>query len=160
MSTFDEFFLEHEQRLIRLAWLLSLDREDAVDLAQETLTRAWRDWDTIASGVDANPAAWTNRVLVNLSSNRHRRRATRRRWKHLFDRPQVAESPTTHRDLHRALAQLPQRQRQAIVLRYWHDLDLAGCADVMGVSVGSVKTHLSRAHSSLRADPHQLLEES
>lgn len=149
MTDFDGFYAQHQQRLIRLCWLLTLDRDASIDLAQESMTRAWREWEKISSD-GSNPVAWTNRVAANLSSNYRRRHGTRRRWQHLFNRPEVAAPVTEHVDLAKSLAKLSSRQRQAIVLRYWEDLDLAGCADVMGVSVGSVKTHLSRAHDALR----------
>jgi RNA polymerase sigma factor (sigma-70 family) len=67
--------------------------------------------------------------------------------------------PTEHHDLSQALGRLTDRQREAVVLRYWDDLDLAGCADAIGVSVGSVKTHLSRAHETLRNTTELTLEE-
>lgn len=158
VSDFDDFYATHQQRLIRLCWLLTLDRDDAVELAQEAMTRAWKNWDSISSP-GSNPMAWTNKVAVNLSSNQRRSLGTRRRWRHLFVVPDTA-APTEHGDLERALRKLPDRQRQAIVLRYWNDLDLAGCADAMDVSVGSVKTHLSRAHATLRNANELILEES
>lgn len=162
VSDFDDFYNAHKLRLIRLGWLLSLDRDDAVELAQEAMTRAWQNWDEISSS-GSNPAAWTNRVLVNLSSNDRRRHGTQRRWRHLFSVDDAATQLTTpvaeHHDLSLALRRLTHRQREAVVLRYWDDLDLAGCAEVMGVSVGSVKTHLSRAHDVLRTATELTLEE-
>jgi len=159
MTDFDGFYAENQQRLIRLCWLLTLDREASIDLAQEAMTRAWRAWDKISVD-DSNPVAWTNRVAVNLSSNYRRRHGTRKRWQHLFNRPQVEAPVTEHVDLSKSLANLSSRQRQAVVLRYWEDLDLAGCADVMGVSVGSVKTHLSRAHEALRLADELTMEDA
>ena len=149
MSDFDGFYAQHQQRLIRLCWLLTLDDEDAVEVAQEAMTRAWRNWESI-SGVGSNPAAWTNRVAVNLSSNRRRSHGTRKRWRHLFEQREPVAPATEYVDLHRALAGLSRRQREVVVLHYWEDLDLAGCAELMGISVGSAKTHLSRARSTLR----------
>ena len=158
VNDFDAFYEEHQQRLIRLCWLLSVDRDDAVEIAQEALTRAWQNWESISS-VGSDPVAWTNRVAVNLSSNYRRQHATRRRWKHLFASPEPSQPKAENDDLARALRRLSVRQRQAIVLRYWHDLDLQGCAEAMDVSVGSVKTHLSRAHSTLRLAGELSLEE-
>lgn len=158
MSDFDEFYASNQQRLIRLCWLLSLDKDEAVELAQEAMTRAWQNWDTISAS-DSSPTAWLNKVAVNLSSNHRRRHGTRRRWQHLFNRPEALQPPANHGDLERALQGLSDRQRQAIVLRYWGDLDLAACADVMGISVGSAKTHLSRAHAALRQSHDLTMEE-
>ena len=59
--------------------------------------------------------------------------------------------PTRNMDLVSALRSLPDRQREAVVLRYWGDLSVDQCAAVMGVSIGSVNQHLSRARSALRS---------
>lgn len=159
MRSFDDFFASHQQRLIRLCWLLTLDRDRSRELAQEAMTRAWTHWESIGDS-DSDPVAWTNRVAVNLSSNERRRLGTRTRWRHLVSVPDSLPPPTEHADLAQALRRLPERQRQAVVLRYWGDLDLAGCAEAMEISVGSVKTHLSRALTSLAASTHLVLEDS
>lgn len=156
VSNFDDFYRTQQQRLIRLCWLLTLDRDDSVEVAQEAMTRAWQNWESISTP-GSDPIAWTNRVAVNLSSNRRRRLGTKRRWRHLFAVPDVA-APAEFADLERALHQLSDRQRQVVVLRYWGDLDMAGCADAMGISTGSAKTHLSRAHTALRAANELTLE--
>jgi len=53
--------------------------------------------------------------------------------------------------IEKALRQLPERQRQAFILRYWEEMDVAEAAAVMGCSQGSVKTHCSRATHALAA---------
>ncbi|MCP3936372.1 MAG: sigma-70 family RNA polymerase sigma factor [Actinomycetia bacterium] len=159
VSDFDAFYESERTRLIRLCWLLTLDREVAAELAQETMARAWRDWESIETSIE-NPAGWLTRVAVNLCSNQRRGWGTARRWRHLIATPDRSPAPTEFSDLHRALDSLPARQRQAVVLRYWDDLDVAGCALVMGVSEGSVKQHLSRAREALRKSNHLVEEES
>ncbi|MEM8706295.1 MAG: sigma-70 family RNA polymerase sigma factor [Actinomycetota bacterium] len=151
MTDFEATVREHEGRLHRLTWLLTLSREDAADITQETFARAWRDRESLATHPD--PAAWLRRVAVNLCWDRSRHRTVRRRRD-----PLLATDPTTRLDaadldLHRAVAALSPRQRQVIVLRYWADLDLRACADEMGVSVGSAKQHLARAHAALAIAP-------
>ena len=149
---FDELFADQQERLLRLCWLLTLDEQVAAEVAQETLARAWRDWPELNSpGFDAN--AWLRRVAVNLCWDRSRRRAARKRRAHLVVSPRVSADALADVDLHRAIARLSDRQRQVVVLRYWDDLDLAGCADAMSVSVGSVKQHLARAHAGLARAP-------
>jgi RNA polymerase sigma-70 factor, ECF subfamily len=61
------------------------------------------------------------------------------------------ERSQTMRIIEKALEKLPARQREAFVLRYWEDMDVAETAAMMGCSQGSVKTHCSRAVHSLAA---------
>ena len=157
VSGFDELVNEHGEWLARLCWLLTLDHDDAADVAQETLTRAWRDRDALI--LHPEPAAWLRRVALNLCFDRSRRRSARRRRGHLVAVDEHQAPAPVELDLHRAIARLSPRQRQAVVLRYWHDLDVAACADAMGVSTGSVKQHLSRAQTALADAPELAREE-
>ena len=156
VTEFEEFVREHERWLARLCWLLTLDITDADDAVQETFGRWWRDRHRLES--HPNQRAWLRRVAVNICRDRARRRTTRDRHAHLLNPPsEVAEAPL-EADLHRAIAALPLRQRQVIVLRYWSDLDLRSCADAMNVSLGSAKKHLARAHAALAGSPHLAIE--
>lgn len=155
---FNEFFRTESDRLLRLCWLLTLEREAAADLAQDVMQRAWERWDQLGQP-GQHPQAWARTVAVNLSNSRWRR------MKRLTERlPRLVDSRQPVRlsdpDLAAALATLPPRQRQAIALRYWADLPLRDCADAMGVSLGSMKQHLARAHDRLarELDPSTLEE--
>ena len=88
VTGFEATVREHEGRLHRLTWLLTLSREDAADITQETFARAWRERETLATHPD--PAAWLRRVAVNLCWDRSRRRNVRRRRD-----PLLATDPTT-----------------------------------------------------------------
>lgn len=147
---FTAFFEESSPGLLRLCYLATLDAEVAADSAQEALARAWRDWDRI-SVAGSDPGAWTRTVALNLCRDRGRRVRVARAHRPDAPAPRLDDLPDV--DLRRALTGLAVRQREAVVLRYWVDLDLAGVAAVMGVSVGSVKQHLARAHRHLA---HQL----
>jgi RNA polymerase sigma factor (sigma-70 family) len=148
---FDTFFDRTAPGLIRLCFLVTLDREAAADAAQEALTRAWRDWDRVgADGSD--PGAWTRTVALNLCRNRWRRLARRSR---LAAQAYVVEARADDLpdvDLHRALGRLAARQRAAVILHYWEDLSVEACAAAMGVSPGSVKQHLARARRRLAVE--------
>jgi RNA polymerase sigma-70 factor (ECF subfamily) len=86
-------------------------------------------------------------VALNLCRNRWRR-VRRQRLDPVV--PDVVEVLTpSDQDLVGALRALAKRQREAVVLYYWVDLDVAACAAAMGVSTGSVKQHLSRARANL-----------
>ena len=151
VTGFEATVREHEGRLHRLTWLLTLSREDAADITQETFARAWRERETLATHPD--PAAWLRRVAVNLCWDRSRRRNVRRRRDPLLATDPTTVLDETDLDLHRAIASLSDRQRQIVVLRYWEDLDLRSCADEMGISLGSAKKHLARAHAALALSP-------
>jgi DNA-directed RNA polymerase specialized sigma24 family protein len=148
MMDFDDFFRCEQDALLRYCWLLTLEREEASDIAQETMARAWSSWPQI-SAAGSNPAAWTRTVAGNLA---------RSRWRRLRlaairgggDRSTAAPAvPLADPSLAGALARLSPRQRQVVVLRYWADLRLADCATEMGVTVGAAKQHLARAHDRL-----------
>lgn len=149
---FSDFYEAQAEDLLKFCWMLTLDSDEAADLAQEAMEQAYRRWDSL-SGPDHNPAGWIRTVAVNASRSRHRRL---RRLVSLLPRLAsgtneslaVASDP----DLADALQRLAVRQRQVIALRYWADLPLAECASEMGISLGSVKQHLARAHRNLAAE--------
>lgn len=167
--TFETFVEGRSTALLRTAYLLTGDRGHAEDLLQTALLRTARHW----SRARDSPEAYARRVLVNLSRDRVR-------W--LFRRPREAPMPpdpdsvvaavdagheqvAERRVVATALAKLPIRQRQVIVLRFFEDLSVEQTAEVLGFSTGTVKSHTSRALARLRellADHHQphLLEVS
>lgn len=148
-------FAEHFERtgpaLVRLCYLATLDREAAADAAQEALARAWRAWDRI-SRPGSDPAAWTRTVALNLCRNRWRDVARRARLTHRAWTVATLPDDLPDVDLRRALRRLPVRQREAVVLHYWADLDVGACAAAMGVTSGAVKQHLSRARARLASE--------
>jgi RNA polymerase sigma-70 factor, ECF subfamily len=148
-------FAEHFERtgpaLVRLCYLATLDREAAADAAQEALARAWRDWDRV-SAPGSDPAAWTRTVALNLCRSRWRTLARQARLGPRAWTVTTRPDDLPDLDLREALARLPQRQREAVVLHYWADLDIAACAAAMGVTSGSVKRHLARAREHLASE--------
>jgi RNA polymerase sigma-70 factor (ECF subfamily) len=156
---FSDFFRSEADQLLRFCWILTLDGDEAADLAQDVMARAYERWDVLEQP-DQNPAGWVRTVAVNLSRSRWRRV---KRLRSLL--PGLADSPhasvvASDPDLAGALATLAMRQREVIALRYWVDLPLAECAAAMDISLGSVKQHLARAHRNLAAtiDPAVLQE--
>ena len=147
-ETFDDAFASLFSAAYRVAYRLLGDREDAADVAQEALARASLRWSKVsADGRDATP--WVVRVAANLALDRWRRRKVAAR--HAI--PDLGGSPGSmpeRVDLHRALAGLPRRQRQVVVLRYVADLPETDVAAALGCSVGTVKTHASRGLAALR----------
>jgi RNA polymerase sigma-70 factor (sigma-E family) len=147
---FDEFVDGELPRLLGYARALTGSEHDAWDLTQDALVRASRRWRRIRR--DGNPGAYVRVTIARLNIDRHRRT---RREVLVADVPDGAAARTAPYDgldawLQEGLLALTPRQRTAVVLRYVDDLDLAGIADVMKCSTGTVKSHLSRGLDRLR----------
>ncbi len=146
---FDEFVDGELPRLLGYARALSGSDHDAWDLTQEALIRASRRWRRIRR--DGNPGAYARVTIARLNIDRHRRT---RREVLVPDVPDTAARPAPYDGLDTwvrdGLLALTPRQRTAVVLRYVDDLDLAGIANVMKCSTGTVKSHLSRGLARLR----------
>lgn len=148
-------FVEVEREWLgRLAVLLVHDRQAAEDLVQDTLLKVYLAWPRI----DRPTAfAYARRTMVNLSTDRWRRRRHEPVVGHEADREpstsaQGAYAGVEARDeVVRQLAQLSTRERTMVVLRYYADMSEAEVAREMGVSTGTVKSTCSRALSRLRA---------
>ena len=118
-------------------------------MVAEAFARAWAAWPKVSR--HPAPAAWVVRTALNIRVSWWRRR---RREVALdgHDRAQPAdEGLGVDAAVLTALRQLPQRQREVIVLRIWLDLDTNTVADVLGISARTVAVHLFRATTTLRA---------
>lgn len=167
----DDFLRGIERRALRIAELSTGHREDALDIVQDSMLAFVRHYGARA---DTEWLPLFHRVLDNRILDHHRRNQVRQRWTGFVDRllgrdgeerDALAEIPDptgrepwkqladeqTAADLERALRQLPNRQRQAFLLRVWEGLDVADTAHAMSCSEGSVKTHLFRAMNTLRS---------
>jgi len=103
--------------------------------------------------IDGDPEPYVRRVLVNTYASWWRRRWNGEKPTEVL--PEVGHDPheahADRQDLWTALGRLPRRQRAAVVLRYYEDLSEAETAEVLGCSVGTVKSQTSRAVATLRA---------
>ncbi len=149
---FDEFAAEHTAGLIKLAFMVSGDRDRAEDAAQEALVRAYQRW----SRLD-NPLAYARRVVVNATRDEWRRLQRASRADDavgrlaLLEEVEDLETSVLQRDaLMAAVAELPHRQRAVIALRYLTDLSEAETAAVLEISVGTVKSQTFDALARLR----------
>lgn len=142
------------QPIFRLAYLLTGDADDAADVAQETLLRAFRHLHRFDPSQPLRP--WLLRIARNLAYNR--RRSIRRfvaalgRWQ--AQRPLYTEhpgDPTPHDAVRQALQGLDVKDRDVIYLRYFAELSVAETATVLGVAEGTVKSRLARALVRMRA---------
>ena len=142
---FAEFFDSGSSRLLSAAWMLTGDGHVAEELVQEAMARTYARWSRVRRG---NPAAYTRRTIVNLHTDRWRKR----RREVLTDAvPERATSDDPMSvDLVRALARLPRRERECVVLRHYLDLSEAETARTLGVGVGSVKKYAMNGRRALR----------
>jgi RNA polymerase sigma-70 factor (sigma-E family) len=152
--SFEDFVRARGGSLFRTALLLTgQDRAEAEDLLQLALERAYRHWWRICR-LD-EPERYMRKILANASADR---------WRQLARRPEQPLNADTSgpiapdhaarvadRDyLLSALAALPSRQRAVLVLRYFEDLSEAETAQVLGCSIGTVKSHSAKALARLR----------
>ncbi|MCH0567445.1 MULTISPECIES: SigE family RNA polymerase sigma factor [unclassified Streptomyces] len=156
---FRAFVVGRWPRLMRTAFLLAGEQHAAEDLVQSTLERVYVAWRKVAAADD--PEAYVRRVMINAHARRHRRRlreflAPRDDSGIVREVPDSGDRISQAEDrgvLLKALAQLPPRQRQAVVLRYWEDLTETQAAEAMGCSVGAVKSNAAKGIAKLRAIP-------
>ena len=135
-------------RLLRTAWLTCGDAQLAEDLVQGALAAVYQRWGRLQSG---DPAAYARRCIVNAHIDATRRRRHEVVTELVPDRGAVDALPPDTRWLLTALATLPQRERQCVVLRHYADVPEAEVADLLGVSLGTVKSSTSRGLMRLRA---------
>lgn len=149
---FSSYMAARQRSLLRTAYLLTGDRAGAEDLVQTAFAKLYLSWDKVrdAGALDG----YVRRIVVN-EHNSLWRRAWKRR-EHATDRLPEAPVRDEYDDglatalwLH--VRTLPPRQRAVIVLRYYEELSEAETAEVLGVSVGTVKSQASRALAGLRA---------
>lgn len=130
------------------------DRMTAEELAQETFVRVWERWPRVRT-MDS-PEGWTHHVAMNLARSALRRRAAARRaHRRLEAQTAVAMSEADRDDVlavRDALAALPRKQRDAIVLRYYAGLDVKAAAQALGCAPGTVTSLCHRARQSMRDD--------
>jgi RNA polymerase sigma-70 factor (sigma-E family) len=148
-AAFTGFVDDATASLTRTAWLLTGNDERAADLVQAALVKTYLNWAKVRHG---EALAYARRILINEHTDRWRRT----RNEVLGDDPLQASADSTagvdDRDrIARMLATLPAQQRTIVVLRYYNDLSEAQVADLLHVSVGSVKSAASRGLATLRA---------
>ncbi len=147
---FEVFYAGAKDRVLRAVVASTGDAHDAEDCTAEAFARAYSRWDELVSY--ASPAAWVVRTAVNLHIDRHRRHQHTLRLLPALADDELAPAPPLPIDpaLLAALKDLPERQRQVVALRVLLGLSGEETAAELGISSGSVGTHLHRALAALR----------
>jgi RNA polymerase sigma-70 factor (sigma-E family) len=152
---FRDFVATRSPALVRSAWLLTGNEATAQDLVQTALAKVWVRWGRVTRH-DA-PEAYTRRVMVSTFLTWKRRRSHGELAVAAIPDRVEAHDAFADADLRGLVAQalraLPRRQRAVVVLRFFDDLTEAQAADVLGCSVGTVKSQTSKALKWLRGCP-------
>jgi RNA polymerase sigma-70 factor (sigma-E family) len=155
-ASFTRWASDRQLALLRTAVLLTGDHHRAEDLVQDALAKVAARWSRLR---DEAPEAYARQVIVRTNISwwrKHRREVVADPG----DRPVGGGEPSVDRRilLDRALAGLTPRQRAVVVLRYYDDLSERAAADVLGVSVGTVKSTTYDALRRMRESSPELAE--
>lgn len=163
-----DFLAGIEVRAFRIAQFATRNRDDALELVQESMMKLVQNY---AEHAEEEWNALFHSILQTRIRDWHRRQAVRNRFRTWFNRDDEDETedaleqlpaeaswdPATHLEndqfmqrLNRELGELPYRQQQAFLLRVWEGMDITQTAAVMQCSESSVKTHHARALQKLR----------
>jgi RNA polymerase sigma-70 factor (sigma-E family) len=158
---FAEFVEQHTDGLLTTAYLLTRNRSAAEELLQDVLVALYPQWGKVLRA--DSPLAYVRRSVVNRFLNQRRAKAgselpldsvpERGRADSGAGRPDFTTGLADRDQLRRALAVLPERQRAAVVLRYFYDYSDQQIAEAMQCRIGTVRSLISRALAGLRAAP-------
>jgi RNA polymerase sigma-70 factor (sigma-E family) len=151
-ADFTAYLDARQARLLRTAYLLTGDQHQAEDLLQTALAKLYLAWDKVRDRGSVD--AYVRRIMVNENNSLWRRAWMRRE----VATGELPESAAVHDEYDEGLGAavwasvqtLPRKARAVVVLRYYEQLSEAETADVLGISVGTVKSQTSRALAALR----------
>ncbi|MEU9340659.1 SigE family RNA polymerase sigma factor [Streptomyces sp. NPDC048278] len=156
--SFASYVRARQPVLLRTARSLTANPSDAEDLLQTALAKTYVAWERIEDHRALD--GYVRRALLNTRTSQWRKRRVDEFVCDEMPEPETApgeDDPAERQALHdamwRAIMKLPARQRAMVVLRYYEDLSEVQTAEVLGVSVGTVKSAVSRALGKLREDP-------
>ena len=153
-EAFDRLVQRYQREVYRLCYRYLGQHEDANDLAQEVFLRAWRSIGRFRG--DSAFSTWLYRIAVNACLNHRalKRVPTQDLPEALPDPSRGAEARAQDEDVARrvrgAIARLPEKQRATLVLKIYHELSHEEVANVLGSSVGTVKSNLFHALGNLK----------
>jgi len=146
-----ELYVQAERTAARL-----VGRDRAEDIASETLIRALSRW----SRISGHPHAWVTRVATNLAIDILRKRRPVIDGVEWGVQPSFETATVRHIAIVESLRRLPRRQQQVVVLHYLAGFTDGEVSQTLGLSLPTVKTHLSRAMTTLRRFDSAVTEET
>lgn len=162
---FDELIRQHQGRVYRVLYSLTRDEDVANTLTQECFLKAYQSLGTFRG--ECRIDTWLMRIAINLARDHHKNRRASF-WRRLvgLDDPDAPDStefqteePSAERSLiarqevnavWKAVTSLPRQQREIFILRFREEMSLAEISEILGLQVGSVKSHLFRAVGGVR----------
>ncbi len=170
-TAFDQIIINHQRRIISLAWRMLGNQEDARDAAQETFLRVYKSFGGFDPAQDFN--GWLYRIAVNVCRDLARkRRSNLSSLEAEVESGAMAEPASPHNTesaamlaqehtiLRRALATLPEKERAAIVLRDLEGLDTEEVARILGSSPTTVRSQICAARVKIKAFRERYLKRS
>jgi len=151
VPAFERLYRMHSARVHGLCIRLCDNRADAQDATQETFIKAWRALERFRG--ESSFSTWLHRIAFNESVGLRRRQGSRQASLHLVEETGVggATALTELDQLERALARLPDRAREAVVLHKVYGYTHEETAEFMGITAGASKAQVHRAIKLLRA---------
>jgi RNA polymerase sigma factor (sigma-70 family) len=147
--TFETFFLEEYEGVYGSLCLITRNRHEAEEIAQDAFTKMWERWDQLGSIDD--PVAYVHSVAMNAFRRRSRRaKMALRRTLRLIPSDDLLATVEEHESVVRLLAPLSPRQRAAIVLTDLLDYTSEEAAEMLGMRPGAVRSLASRGRAELR----------
>lgn len=150
---FRDYVRARGRALLHTAYLLTGNRADAEDLVQSALAKTFRAWERIEDRAALD--SYVRKAMVNTHISWWRRRRLEEFPTDEIPDQAVADhagSSDLRETLQRAIDRLPERMRETVMLRFYDDMTEAEVAEVLGVSLGTVKSTVSRAVAKLRID--------
>jgi RNA polymerase sigma factor (sigma-70 family) len=148
-SSFEELFLTERVRLYRALCVLTGDRSEAEDLAQDAFVRVLAAWDRV--GTVDDPVGYLYRTALNGARSRYRRSllAVQRQLRPREDRDEL-DLAEDRAEIVRSLENLTHKQRASVVLLDLLDMTSDEAATALGMSAGAVRTQASRGRAAMR----------
>ncbi len=152
LAAIEAVYRERFAGFVRVAQAITGEEQSALDAVHDGFVRAVRYRRGLRDRESA--AGWICRIVIN-EARRNRKDATRGQPE--IDRSELAAPDEDGELVRGALTALPERQRLALFLRYYADLDYAGIAEALGISRGTVSATLHAAHSNLQTQLKEVI---